>query len=78
MTDSAELAFSQINYGRGLVTYQKHSYTIDRGKNKIDDVTTNFGLYKSTALQENILVTGNRFTQKLQAQKIYRQPLNIQ
>ena len=68
VTDSAELAFSQINYGRGLVIYQKHSYTVGRGKNKIDDISDKFGLYKFNGFARKYFNHGQSIYARLDAQ----------
>ena len=45
-SDTADLAFTQINYKRGLVAYQKHTYEVGNAHNKIDELHRPFGLYK--------------------------------
>ena len=68
VTNQAELAFSQINYGRGLIFYQKHSYTAGRGENKIDDVSNNFGLYKFNGFSRKYFSHGQSLYARADAQ----------
>lgn len=68
VTDSAELAFSQLNYGNGFVGYQKHSYTVGRGKNKIDDISDKFGLYKFNGFARKYFSHGQSVYARLDAQ----------
>lgn len=68
VTNQAELAFSQINYGNGSILYQKHSYTIGKGDNKVDDVTTNFGLYKFNGFARQYFNHGQSVYARLDAQ----------
>lgn len=68
VTNQAELAFSQLNYGNGFIGYQKHSYTIGKGDNKVDDVTTNFGLYKFNGFARKYFSHGQSVYARVDAQ----------
>ena len=75
VTNQAELAFSQINYGSGFIGYQKHSYTIGKGDNKIDDITTNFGLYKFNGFARKYFSHGQSVYARVDAQFASRKEL---
>ena len=45
-SDTADLAFTQINYKPSTVIYQKHTYAVGNAHNKIDETHRPFGLYK--------------------------------
>ncbi len=68
VTNQAELAFSQLNYGNGFIGYQKHSYTIGKGDNKIDDVTNNFGVYKFNGFARQYFSHGQSVYARVDAQ----------